>query len=57
MQDFTNTRESTRIKRPRELVVTVELPEIVRVVGNGMCVCVCVCVCGGVCGGVQCMEE
>ena len=30
MQDFTNTRESTLVRRPRELVVTVELPKVVR---------------------------
>ena len=30
MQDFTNARESTRIKRPKELVVAVELPGVVR---------------------------
>lgn len=28
MQDFTNSRESTLIKRPRELVVSVELPGV-----------------------------
>ena len=29
MQDFTNTRDSTLVRRPRELVVTVELPKVV----------------------------
>ena len=28
MQDFTNERESTRIKRPEQLVVTVNLPGV-----------------------------
>ena len=28
MQDFTNNRESTRVKRPKELVVTVKLPGV-----------------------------
>ena len=28
MQDFTNSRESTLIKRPKELVVRVELPGV-----------------------------
>lgn len=28
IQDFTNERESTRIKRPKELVVTVKLPGV-----------------------------
>lgn len=28
MQDFTNERESTLIKRPKELVVSVELPGV-----------------------------
>ena len=43
MQDFTNSRESTVVRRPRELVVTVELPNVVRVWGvrvwrGGVCV-------------------
>lgn len=28
MQDYTNDRESTLIRRPRELVVTVQLPGV-----------------------------
>ena len=28
MQDFTNQRESSHVKRPKELVLTVELPGV-----------------------------
>ena len=28
MQDFTNTRESTVVRRPKELVISVELPGV-----------------------------